>query len=140
MRGISLLAFATVAIAVAPVPASAATPQQLENGIWQTFKDKKADAFKAMFTPNYVGLYEDGTYSLARELQNMSKTNLRSFAISNLSARPIDAGEDILTTYMVEVKGTQGKTDISGRYWASSVWHRAGNKWLTAYHTEIKAK
>lgn len=138
MRMISLLVGATIVIT--PVTASAATPQQLENGIWQAFKDKKSDAFRAMFTAKYVGLYEDGTFNVARELESMNKTNLRSFAISNLTARPIDAGEDILTTYTVVIKGTLGKTDISGRYWCSSVWHRAGKNWLTAYHSEIKAK
>jgi hypothetical protein len=47
---------------------------------------------------------------------------------------------DVLVTYVVDVKGTMGKDDVSGRYRAATVWHRAGNKWLTAYHTEIKAK
>jgi hypothetical protein len=48
--------------------------------------------------------------------------------------------DDMLMTYVVEVKGSMGKDDISGKYNATSLWHRAGTKWLTAYHSEIKAK
>jgi len=138
MRTIALIALA--ATALAPVSASAATPQQMESGVWQAFKTKNANAFKAVFTANYAGVYDNGASTVASELNEMKLTNIRNFAISNFSARRIDAGEDVLTIYDVDLKGTRGKTDISGRYHAASVWHYARNKWLTAFHTEIKAK
>ena len=138
MRLIVILASA--AMLVVPVAASAVTPQQLETSVWQAFKDKNANAFKAAFTPNYAGVYDNGPSTTASELNEMKLINLRSFAISHFNARRIDAGEDVLTTYDVDLKGTRGKTDISGRYHAASVWHHAGNKWLTAFHTEMKAK
>jgi hypothetical protein len=138
MRMISYAVLA--ALVVAPVAASAATPLQLETSMWSMFKNKQANAFGAMFTPNYVGVYEVGTASRAKELDSLKNSKIASFKINDFSSRMIDAGEDMLTTYSVDVKGTMGKTDVSGRYWVASVWHRTGNKWLTAYHTEIKAK
>ena len=134
-----ILSLASATLLLAPVAASAASPQQLENGIWQAFKDKNANAFKAMFTPNYVGIYDDGPATLAKELQAMKDTRLQSFAISGLTSRMIDP-DDMLTTYAVDMKAAVGKRDASGRYWTTSLWHRSGNKWLTAYHSEIKAK
>lgn len=135
-----LLILSSAAVLVAPTAASAATPQQLETSVWQAFKDKNANAFKAAFTPNYAGVYENGPSTLASELNEMKLNNLRSFTISHFTARRIDAGEDVLTVYDIDLKGTRGKTDISGRYHAASVWHHAGSNWLTAFHTEIKAK
>ena len=138
MRLVFILASA--AMLVAPVAASAASPQQLETAVWQAFKDKNATAFKAAFTANYVGVYDSGPSTVASELNEMKLFNLKSFAISHFTSRPIDTGEDILVVYDVDLKGTRGKADISGLYHSASVWHHAGNKWLTAFHTEIKAK
>ncbi len=138
MRIISIAVVA--AFAFAPVSAFAVTPQQQENAIWQAFKDKKTDAFKAMLAPNYVGLYADGTYDVAREVKSLNDSKVTSVKLENFASRMIGS-DDLLTTYVAEVKGTQGKQDISGRYNSASVWHRSGgNKWLTVYHTEIKAK
>ena len=137
MRIISIAVVA--ALALTPFAAGAATPLQTENAVWQAFKDKKADAFRAMFAPNYVGLYADGTYDVAREMQSLKGTKLSSFRLTGFTSRMIDQN-DMLTTYVAEVKGTAGKQDISGRYNSASIWHRSGNKWLTVYHSEILAK
>ena len=137
MRIITIAAL--VAVALAPVSAQAATPLQKETSVWQAFKDKNAKAFSAMLSPNYVGLYDDGVYSRAKELDSLKNAKLESFKLSSFVSRMIDA-DDMLMTYVVDVKGMMAKTDISGKYQAASVWHRTGNSWLGVYHTEIKAK
>jgi len=135
-----ILILASAAMLVAPAASSAANPHQLETAVWQAFKDKNANAFKAALAANYVGVYDTGPSTIASELNEMKLFNIRNFAISHFSAQRIDAGEDVLTVYDIDLKGTRGKMDISGRYHVASVWHHAGNKWLTAFHTEIKAK
>ncbi|MFL6765529.1 MAG: nuclear transport factor 2 family protein [Sphingomicrobium sp.] len=137
MRVISLVVLA--ALMVAPAAANALTPLQQETAIWQAFKDKNAKAFGAMLAPNSVSLYEDGAYSRAKELDNLNNAKISSFKIGDFDSRMIDSN-NVLTTYVVDVKGTEGKTDISGRYRAASVWHRLGKSWTGVYHTEIKAK
>jgi len=137
MRIISIVAPA--AIAAMPIAAHAATPLQKETAVWQAFKDKKADAFKAMFAPTYVGLYSDGAYDVAHEMDSLKNAKLESFKISDFKSQMIDSN-DMLMTYLVDVKGTIGKDDVSGTYHSASVWHRSGTKWLGVYHTEIKAK
>lgn len=108
MRITSLLVGA--ALLCVPVAASAETPLQKETAVWQAFKEKNAKAFQAMFAANYVGLYEDGTYNVDRELQSMKNTNLQSFKIGAFSSRMIDP-DDMLMTYSVDVKGAHGKDD-----------------------------
>jgi hypothetical protein len=137
MRMIPLIVAAS--LVCVPAVVSAETPLQKETAVWQAFKDKKADAFGAMFAADYVGLYEDGPASKAKELANLKNATIRGFKISNFNSRAIDT-DDMLMTYVVDVQGTMGKTDISGKYQAASLWHRTGNNWLGVYHTEIKAK
>ncbi|MCL6729034.1 nuclear transport factor 2 family protein [Sphingomonas hankyongi] len=137
MRIISIAAIA--AVATAPVAAQAATPLDKETSVWQAFKDKKADTFKGLLTPDFVAVYAEGTFGRDHELQMLKVSNLKSFKISDFKHRMIDP-EDVLMTYTVDVKGTQGKEDVSGVYRASSVWHRSGKLWRAVYHSEIKAK
>jgi hypothetical protein len=137
MRIISIAALA--AFAVAPVAAQAATPLQQETAVWQAFKDKNAKAFEAMIAPTFVGLYSDGPDNRAKELDNLKNSKIASFKIDNFASKLIDP-DDMLMTYVVDVKGTMGKDDISGKYQVASLWHRSGNKWLGVFHTEIKAK
>src|SRR5437868_4940512 len=88
MRIITIAAVA--AFAFTGVAASAATPVQKETAVWQAFKDKKADAFRAMFAPNYVGLYEDGASTMAKELDHLKNGKLESFKIDNFASRMFD--------------------------------------------------
>jgi hypothetical protein len=127
------------ALVCVPAAALAETPVQKETAVWQAFKDKKVDAFSSVFAPNYVGMYADGPATKAKELDNLKNAKIASFRLSGFASRMIDR-DDMLMTYVVEVKGSMGKDDISGKYNATSLWHRAGTKWLTAYHSEIKAK
>jgi hypothetical protein len=137
MRVTSLVVAA--ALVCVPAAAAAETPLQKETSVWQAFKDKKADAFGSVIASSYVGLYDDGVASKAKELESLKNAKIESFKIDNFASRMIDQN-DMLMTYVVAVKGMMGKDDISGKYNAASVWHRAGTKWLTVYHTEIKAK
>jgi hypothetical protein len=135
-----IVTFAAVAaFAFTAVTAKAETPLQKETAVWQAFRDKTADAFGAMFAPTYVGLYDDGVATKAKELDHLKNDKHESFKISGFASRMIDP-DDMLMTYAVDVKGMAGKDDMSGKYQAASLWHRTGNKWLAVYHTEIKAK
>jgi hypothetical protein len=122
-----------------PAAATAETPLQKETSVWQAFKDKKTEAFSSIFAPNYVGMYDDGLADKAKELNSLKTAKIDSFKIDNFASRMVDK-DDMLMTYVVEVKGTMGKEDVSGKYYASSLWHRSGTKWLTAYHSEVKGK
>lgn len=137
MRTTSLIVAA--ALVCVPAVAAAETPLQKETSVWQAFKDKKTDAFGSIFAANYVGMYDDGLANKAKELDSLKNAKIDSFKIDSFSSHMVGQ-DDMLMTYVVDVKGTMGKENISGKYNASSLWHRSGTKWLTAYHSEIKAK
>jgi hypothetical protein len=121
-------------------PAQAATtPLQRETAVWDAVKARQMTVFAQSMAPDFVGVYAFGRHDRARELQVVREQRLRSFAIRNFRAKMLDA-DDMLMTYTADVRGTDGGESFSGRYWNTSLWHRSGGKWLTAYHSEAKVK
>ena len=129
-----------VATAILAAPASSATlnPLARETAVWDAVKAKKMDLFAASMTPDFVGVYAWGTHDRAQELRVVRHQTLRSFRIANFRTRMVDA-DNMLATYTADVDGTEDGKSFSGRYWNTSLWHRSGERWLTAYHSEAKA-
>ena len=139
MRVLFLVA-AAGALAAAPAVAKPMTAPPRETAVWQSVKDQQINRFAAYLAPSYVAVYEDGIHDKATEVEFVRGQNLRGFRMGNFSSRTIDGGEDVLLTYMIDVRGTKGKTNFSGRYWATSLWHRSGRNWTLVYHSDVKAK
>ncbi|PYL28180.1 MAG: hypothetical protein DMF39_09395, partial [Verrucomicrobia bacterium] len=93
---------ATVAISTAATNDNAL--QEKENAAWQAFKDKKPDVFKKLVSANMMGVYVEGVSDMQKELADMQKWDMKSFAISDYKVTP--AGPDTcVTTYKVAVEG-----------------------------------
>lgn len=129
---------AAAALLSAPAQAKSITSLQKEALVWQAFKDKKARPFRSFFAYNYVGVYAEGTCGAACEVAKLQTTSLKSFRITNFSSRLVDP-KDLLSTYSIDVTGSEGRKNISGRYWSASLWHRSSGKWRLIYHSEVKA-
>ena len=56
-----------------------------EKAAWQAFKDKKADDFKKLLSTDLVTVYSDGMHNLQQELDAMSKTDMKSFDLSDFN-------------------------------------------------------
>ena len=135
---ILLGAIASVILA-APVMAAPVSPLQRETAVWQAVQAKRMDAFAASMSPDFVGVYSEGTHDRARELEIVRIQRLRSFAIHNFRSRKVGP-DSMLMTYSADVQGTYKGASFSGRYWNTSLWHRSGGRWLTAYHGEAKER
>jgi hypothetical protein len=131
---------AIVAAAVVAAPASGLglSPLARETAVWDAVKAKKMDIFAASMTHDFIGVYAWGTHDKAQELRVVHNQSLRDFKIGNFRAHMVDA-DNMLTTYTADVRGTEDGKSFSGRYWNTSLWHRSGARWLTAYHSEAKA-
>jgi hypothetical protein len=130
---------AVTLVTAAPAMAAPISPLARETAIWNAVKTKQMDVFAASMPPNFVGVYAWGTHDRAEELRVVRNQTLSSFGISNFRAQMIDR-DNMLTTYIADVQGTEDNKSFSGRYWNTSLWHRTGGKWLTVYHGEVKAK
>jgi hypothetical protein len=108
-----------------------------EKAAWQSFKDKKADDFKKLVDKDFRGVYAEGISDIDKELSDMKKWDMKSFAISNYKAFS-DEKDVIVTTYAVKLEGTYDGKDASGAFNAGTVWKKEGNDWLAIFHTNVR--
>jgi hypothetical protein len=136
-----LISYATVALLATAAISTAATNDdamlEKEKAAWQAFKDKKPDDFKKVVSANLMAVYTEGVSDMQKELTDMQKWDMKSFAISDYKVT--SAGSDtVLTTYKVTVEGTYDGKDQSGTYNAGSVWKKQNGEWQPIFHTNIK--
>ena len=134
----------TVTALIASIGVSIAAPDKAaieakERAAWQTFKDKKADDFKKLVSADFRGVYAEGISNLQKELDDMKKWDMKSFAISDYNS--VSIGSDtIMSTYKVVIEGTYDGKDSSGTYNAGSVWKMENGAWMAIFHTNVKAE
>ena len=135
------LAYA-VTVLIASIAVSIAAPDKeaimaKEKAAWQAFKDKNADDFKKVVDKDFRGVYAEGIVDLKAELDDMQKSDMKSFSISDYMAFS-DEPDVIVTTYKCTVQGTSNGKDNSGTYNCGTVWKKEGNDWLAIFHTNAK--
>jgi hypothetical protein len=116
-----------------------ATIMAKENSAWQAFKDKKTDDFSKIMDPNFVAIGAEGVNDKAKEVAEMQKWDLKSFAISDFNA--VTSEPDVVVTYYkVAVQGTMDSHDVSGTYNCASVWRmdKSGG-WTAILHSTVLA-
>lgn len=131
--------FLAVAVLTAAPAVAAPTPEQLEIETWQAFTAGRSAEFKSMLSPDFIGLYADGTHNLAQELQATKGVHILNYRLNDLTSRTIDR-DNVLVTYTADVTHLAEGKPASTRLQVATLWHRTNGKWLTLYHTEIKAK
>jgi hypothetical protein len=127
---------ATIAISVA---ASSDKEEIIskEKAAWQAFKDKKADEFKKLLSTDLVTVYADGMHSMQQELDGMSKTDMKSFDLSDFNV-VFPNKKTAIITYKAKIEATSDGRDVSGTYNVGSVWHTANGQWVAIFHTDSK--
>jgi len=128
---------ATVAISIAAPYEDALMAK--EKAAWQAFKDKKVDAFKKVVDGDMVGVYAEGVSDMTKELDDMQKWDMKSFAISDYKAIS-DEKDVMVSSYTVTIEGTYDGKDASGTYNAGSVWKMKNGAWQAIFHTNVKAE
>ena len=126
---------ATVAVSTAATNEDAM--QAKEKAAWQAFKDKKPDDFKKVVSAKLVAVYTEGMSDMQKELADMQKWDMKSFAISDYKVTS-DGPDTIVSTYKVAVEGTYDGKDQSGTYNAASVWKKQNGQWQAIFHTNVK--
>ena len=98
-----------------------------EKAAWQAFKEKDADGFKKVVDHDMVGIYADGIADMAKEMSDMKKWDMKSFAISDYKSHS-DEKDVVVTSYVVTIKGTFDGKDASGTYNAGSCLENGGRQ------------
>ena len=119
--------------------ANDATITNLEKSAWEAFKNKQSDAFKALLSKDFYGVYADGIKNLDAEVAEMAKTDLSDYSFADVKV-VFPHPKVAVITYKATQHATSGGKDMSGTYNTGSVWVQQGGKWLAVFHTEAKAE
>jgi hypothetical protein len=142
---ITLLAIAPVYFGQAkPAKVGKSAPNEsaisdLEKSAWEAYKTKQADAFKALMSKEYSGVYAEGVKTLDGELADMAKSDLRDYSFSDIKV-VFPHPKMAVMTYTAKVQASADGKDVSGTYNCGSVWVQQGGKWVGAFHTEAKTQ
>ncbi|HTS87263.1 MAG TPA: nuclear transport factor 2 family protein [Gemmatimonadales bacterium] len=116
----------------------------LEDSLWATTREHRAQAFADYLAPTYQGVYADGVHDRLRELATFDDVQNDSYQLNDFIGRPL--GPDrFVVTYRATVRGkyrdprTDAQFQLDGDYWCSSVWERGPARWQMVLHTETKA-
>src|SRR4029453_1291580 len=118
---------------------SESTITDLEKSAWEAYKNKQADAFKALMSKDYYGVYAEGVKTLDTEVADMAKSDLRDYSFSDIKV-VFPHPKMAVMTYKAKVQATADGKDMSGTYNSGSVWVLQGGKWVGAFHTESKTQ
>src|SRR5207245_9334863 len=78
---------------------------------WQAFKDKNAADFKKVVAADFLGVYAEGISDMKKELDDMQKWDMKSFAISDYTA--VASGADtMISTYKVKIERGSCREDV----------------------------
>jgi hypothetical protein len=148
----SLILFYVALLAIAPVcfgqerpakggrsAANESTITDQEKSAWEAYKNKQADAFKAMMSKDYYGVYSEGVKTLDGELADMAKTDLHDYSFLDVKV-VFPHPKLAVLTYKAKLQASLGGTDMSGTYNCGSIWVQHGGKWIGVFHTEAKAQ
>ena len=130
--------FASIALSLAAAPDKDAMMAK-EKEAWQAFKDKNADAFKKLVDKDFRGVYAEGVVDLKAELDEMQKSDMKSFTLSDFTSSSNEP-DVIVTTYKCTMQGSNGGKDNSGTYTCGTVWKMENGAWMAIFHTNIKAE
>ena len=128
---------ATIAISFAAPDNDKEAIISKEKAAWQAFKDKKADDFKKLLSTDLVTVYSDGMHSLQQEVDAMSKTDMKSFDLTDFNV-VFPNKKTAIITYKAKIEATAEGKDVSGTYNVGSVWHTANGEWVGIFHTDSK--
>jgi hypothetical protein len=110
-----------------------------ERAVWEVVKNKQVDAYRKYSANNYRGVSSDGVKDINQEVEGVRIVDLKDYSLADTKVVFPNKATAVLT-YKVTVHGSFQGQDISGVYYASSVWVNQDGKWLAILHTEAKAQ
>jgi hypothetical protein len=128
---------ATIAISFAASDNNKEAIISKEKAAWQAFKDKKADEFKKLLSTDLVTVYADGIHNLQQQVDAMSKTDMKSFDLSDFNV-VFPNRKTAIITYKAKIDAMSDGKDVSGTYNVGSVWHTESGQWVGIFHTDMK--
>src|SRR5438132_13293819 len=104
-----------------------------EKTAWQTFKEKDAAGFQKVVDKDFKGVYADGIYDMQKEMADMKRWDMKSFAINDYTIFS-DEKDVVVSTYKVKVEGKVEGKDDSGTYNCGSDCNMEHVQWMANFN------
>ena len=145
--------FATFCFAQEPTPSPSPKPkkprvtkemlqQELadkETALWNAFKNKDMKPFEMHLGADAVSVDGSGVMNKTSLPDGMKMCDIKSFSLSDWNLTKLST-----TTALLVYKGTQegtcGGAPIPATVWASSLWMKRKDVWVSVFHQETAAR
>jgi hypothetical protein len=107
--------------------------------VWEIVKNKQLDDYRTYYADNFRAVSSGGITTSHQEAEGVRNLQLKTYSLTDTKV-VFPTKDTAVLTYKVTVQGSFQGQDISGAYFASSVWVKQGGKWLAILHTEAKAE
>jgi hypothetical protein len=110
-----------------------------ETAVWASVKNKETNALRNTFSSDYVGVYDAGIRGRDDEISGIEKSTFTAVRLDDVKVRRLD-NANVVVTSKATVDGSMDGKSVSGTYNTMTVWHRVGNMWKVAAHSQVKAQ
>ena len=110
-----------------------------ESAMWASVKNKELTAIRNTLSDDYAATYDAGIVGKDDEIASISKAQLNSVRLDDVKVHRLD-NANVIVTGKATVDGSMDGKSMSGTYNTMTVWHRVGNTWKVAAHSEVKAQ
>ena len=90
------------------LPANATMIADLENSVWQAYKNNQTRSLRKLLYKTYYGLYADGIKTIDMEVADMAKTDLQRYSLADFKVGFPNANIAIIT-YKATQQATSGQ-------------------------------
>ncbi len=109
----------------------------LERATWQAYKEKDASGYRRLLASGYVNVGGDGIFGLEKELRDMPRSGVESYALSDMTVS-FPAPNVAVVTYVVSVVRAGELPRHAVPFYDASVWVRSEGTWKTVLHTHAR--
>jgi uncharacterized protein (TIGR02246 family) len=114
----------------------AATLTDLEKKTWAALQGRDAEAIKALWADDFVGVLASGLRrGKAEILKTLPDLTITSYELEEPRAVPLAPGATLLT-YRLNRRSTFKGRELPPACYASSVWVRRDGRWRIAFYQE----
>jgi hypothetical protein len=145
--------FATFCFAQEPTPSPTPKPKaprvtkemlqkdlaEKETALWNAFKNKDMKPFEEYLGADALVVDSSGVMSTSTLPEGMKMCDIKSFNLSDWKlSKPTTT--TALLTYKGTQQGTCGGAPVPATVWASSLWVKRKDVWVTVFHQETAAR
>lgn len=113
----------------------ATSGEHLVNLFWKDVKAKRWQDLESHVGSTFVAISPSGTSNHDEVMEHLRAMDLKAFQIGDVSSQM--AGNDLIVTYTITVRGTVGGHPFPSPLRMMSIWQELRNGWILVAHSTV---